>query len=73
MSDTNVQPTLASYRDTVTGLMEAGESFAAVEHAIEDVNLPEDAKAALWLLAFSLRDSAEQAPNARTPLLASVG
>jgi len=73
MSDTNVQPTLASYRDTVTGLMEAGESFAAVEHAIEDVKLPDDAKAALWLLAFSLRDSADQARDTRAPLLTSVG
>jgi hypothetical protein len=52
MSETRPGPTLVSYRDSVTGLIDAGEPFGAVE----------DAKAALWLLAFSMCDRREQQP-----------
>jgi hypothetical protein len=48
-------PDWASYRDTVTALVTAGEPFEDVEAAIDEVGtLSEDAKASLWLLAFSM-------------------
>jgi hypothetical protein len=69
MSETYAGPALASYRDSVTERMEAGEPFGEVEDAIDrDADLTEDAKAALWLLAFSLRDSREQLRAARAHL-----
>jgi hypothetical protein len=52
---------LAGYRDRVTELVGAGERFADVEKAIDEAHdLTTDQKAALWLLAFSLRDRDEQ-------------
>jgi hypothetical protein len=63
------RPTLVSYRDRVTALMEAGESFGVVEDAIDgSAGLTEDAKAALWLLAFAMRDRCDQLRDARTHL-----
>jgi hypothetical protein len=41
-------------REHVEALMEVGEPFAAVERTIEATRLPEDERAALWLLAWSL-------------------
>ena len=56
MSETYERPAFGSYRDAVTELMEAGEPFGEVEEAIDLAgDLNEDAKAALWLLAFSMR------------------
>jgi hypothetical protein len=73
VSETYAGPALASYRDRVTELMQAGEPFGEVEDAIDQVaDLTEDAKAALWLLAFSLRDPCEQERAARAHL-ASAG
>jgi hypothetical protein len=61
MEATYAEPALARYRDSVTELMEAGEPFGAVEDAIDKApDLTDDAKAALWLLAFSLQKPAEQ-------------
>jgi hypothetical protein len=69
MSETYAVPALASYRDAVTDLMEAGEPFGEVEDAINDVpDLDEDAKAALWLLAFSMRDTGAQRQDAHAYL-----
>ena len=52
---------LAGYRERVTELVRAGERFADVENAIDEArDLTMDQKAALWLLAFSLRDRDEQ-------------
>jgi hypothetical protein len=52
---------LAGYRDRVTELVKAGVRFADVENAIDEArDLTMDQKAALWLLAFSLRDRDEQ-------------
>ena len=56
-------------REHVEALMEAGEPFAAVERAIEVTRLPEDERAALWLLAWSLRR--DDAPAMR-PVLRPV-
>jgi hypothetical protein len=46
----------STYRDGVTSLVEAGEPFGEVEEAIEDTDLAQDQKAALWLLAFTAED-----------------
>ena len=52
---------LAGYRDRVTELVRAGVRFADVENAIDEArDLTMNQKAALWLLAFSLRDRDEQ-------------
>lgn len=58
------QPALARYRDRVTDLMQAGEPFGHVEAAIDVADLTEDEKAALWLLAFSMRDQRDQRQDA---------
>ena len=64
-------PRLASCRDAVTQLIKAGEPFGEVEDAIDQVaDLTQDQKAALWLVAFSLRDPAEQQSDARAHLAA---
>jgi hypothetical protein len=71
MSGTQRSPAFACYRDAVTERIEAGEPFGAVEDAIDAVaELTMDQKAALWLLAFSLRDPAEQQLDARAHLAA---
>jgi hypothetical protein len=49
-------PTLGYHRDVVDGMMDAGEPFGEVESFInEAATLDEDERAALWLLAWSLR------------------
>ena len=71
MSATNAWPAMASYRDAVTELINAGELFGYVEQVIDDAgSLTMDQKAALWLFAFSLRDRAEQQRDARAYLTA---
>jgi len=71
MSETYTWPALASYRDEVTELMDAGKPFGQVEDVIDgSVDLTEDAKAALWLLAFSLRERGDQLRDARAHLAA---
>jgi hypothetical protein len=60
------QTPLASYRDAVTGLLEAGEPFDAVEEAIDEVSdLSQEQKDALWLFAHSLGNPADRAAGAR--------
>jgi hypothetical protein len=71
MSAIKPRATLAGYRDAVTELIKAGALFGDVEDAIDDVSdLSQDEKAALWLLAFSLRDPSEQQLEARAHLAA---
>ena len=61
MSGTRARRALAGYRDAVTELIQAGESFGGVEEVIDEIaDLTTDQKAALWLFAFSLRDPSEQ-------------
>ena len=73
MSATQQGRPLASYRDSVTELVGAGEPFGDIEDAIDGVaDLTSDQKAALWLFAFSLRDRGAQKPDARADL-APVG
>ena len=69
MSATHARSALACYRDEVEDLIRGGESFGGVEDAIDEVtDLTQDQKAALWLFAFSLRDSAGQRLDARAHL-----
>jgi hypothetical protein len=49
----------------VEGMMEQGTPFAHVEDAIDTAPLSELHKAALWLLAWSLRDRVQQHHDAR--------
>ncbi len=49
-----------SHRDAVLERIHAGQPFGEVEDAIERADVSSDHKAALWLLAFSLRDAADQ-------------
>jgi hypothetical protein len=42
--------------EQVEDMMEQGIPFSEVEDVIEAAHLPSDHKAALWLLAWSLRD-----------------
>ena len=71
MRGTQRRSSLSSYRDTVTELITAGEPFGDVEDAIDEVeHLTMNEKAALWLLAFSLRDPADQQLDARAHLAA---
>jgi hypothetical protein len=63
--------TLAIYRDAVAERMLQGEPFGTIEEAIDEVSgLSQDQKAALWLFAFSLRDSTEQRLAAQAHLAA---
>lgn len=48
--------------------MAANVPFAQVEDAINDTNLRDDAKSALWLLAWSLREPSIQKQDARVTL-----
>ena len=70
MGETYTGRTLASCRDEVTQLMGEGYAFGDVEDAIERAELTEDAKAALWLLAFSLRAPGDQLRDARAHVVA---
>jgi hypothetical protein len=66
----SVPPVFGRLREQVEALMEAGESLADVERAIDRTSLHEDEKAALWLVAWSLNDRSEPRPRAgsRAPL-----
>jgi len=62
---------LASYRDAVTEQVQSGRPFGDVEDFVDALDdLTADQKAALWLLAFSLRDPSEQQVDARAYLSA---
>ena len=67
MGGTRARSAMASYRDAVAELFDAGEPFGDIEVAIDEVaDLSMEEKAALWLFAFSLRDQSDQqrAPRA---------
>jgi hypothetical protein len=52
----------------VEAMMERGTAFSHVEDAIDTAPLSELHKAALWLLAWSLRDRMQQRQDARLML-----
>jgi hypothetical protein len=61
----NTHPvSLGDYQEQVEGMMQAGELFGVVEDLINAATLGEDQKAALWLLAWSSRDSLAQRRDA---------
>lgn len=71
MGATRQSSALASYRDSVTERIRAGEAFGDIEDSIDDLaDLTNDQKAALWLYAFTLRDRGEQQREAGAHLLA---
>jgi hypothetical protein len=54
----HARPTLDYHQDVVEGMIDASEPFGEVETFINGAAaLDEDEKAALWLLAWSLRDA----------------
>jgi hypothetical protein len=52
-------------KEEVEGMIHHGTSFARVEDAIDAAQFSQLHKAALWLLAWSLRDPAMQHRDAR--------
>ncbi len=59
-------------QEQVEAMMEGGTAFSHVEDVIDPASLSTEHKAALWLLAWSLRDNVLQRQDARF-LLAAVG
>jgi hypothetical protein len=55
----------------IEAMMKRGTAFSHVEDAIDTAQLSAEHKAALWLLAWSLRDNTEQRQDARL-ILAGV-
>ena len=54
----HARPTIGYHQDVVKGMMDASEPFGEVEDFINKAApLDQDEKAALWLLAWSLRDT----------------
>ncbi len=51
--------------EEVEGMIRRGTAFARVEDAIDASRFSQHHKAALWLLAWSLRDPASQRRDAR--------
>ncbi len=51
--------------EEVEGMIDQGTAFARVEDAIDAAQFSKHHKAALWLLAWSLRDPAIQRHDAR--------
>lgn len=47
---------MAEAQARIERLVEAGEPFERLEAAIEQTDLPEDDKSALWLLAWSTQE-----------------
>ena len=61
------RPATATYRGAVIELVQSEAPFGDIEDAIDELaDLSIDDKAALWLLAFSLRDPAGHQLDART-------
>jgi hypothetical protein len=71
MSGTQLRSTLAAHRVAVTEQIQSGRPFGEVEDAIDALEeLTPEQKAALWLVAFSLRDRSEWRLDARACLCA---
>ncbi len=64
MSHIKLEP-IAGGREEVERMMSAGESFGAVEALIDEAQLSEEEKAALWLFAWSMRDRRTQQRETR--------
>jgi len=67
----HIRPTLGRHQDVVRGMMDASQSFLEVETFINEAAvLGEDEKAALWLFAWSSRDTLVQRREALAMLSA---
>ena len=65
------RPTLDYHQDVVEGMMNAGEPFGEVETFIDQAAaLDQNEKAALWLLAWSSRETCVQRREALSMLSA---
>ena len=51
--------------EQVEGMIHEGKAFASVENAIDAASFSDEHKAALWLLAWSLRAGPSQRRDAR--------
>jgi hypothetical protein len=58
--------------EQIEGMIQQGDAFARVEDAIDLASFTEEHKAALWLLAWSLRDAPSQRLDARLMVHASA-
>jgi len=56
MAYADPSPAFRGYQDQVWALMRDGQSLDGLEAAIEQTEISDDHKVALWLLAFSLSD-----------------
>lgn len=66
MGETYADAGLAGARDAITGPVQAGEPLGAVEDTIDEgTDLTQNAKAALWLLAFSMRPPEDELRDAQ--------
>jgi hypothetical protein len=63
-----VRRQMALYQHEVEDMMATAASFDEIEDAIDDAPITVDRKAALWLLAWSLRDPSTQRQQARNTL-----
>ena len=68
----SAQLTFDQSQERVEGMMEHGTAFSDIEDVIDASELSTVHKAALWLLAWSLRDVEQQRQDARLTL-AAVG
>jgi hypothetical protein len=69
----HIRPTLGYHQDMIEGMMDASEPFGEVETFInEAAALDQNEKAALWLLAWSLRDTWTQRRDALAMVSALV-
>jgi hypothetical protein len=68
MKATPTRPALTMCRDDVIGRMEQGQPFDEVENVIDLADVSEDQRAALWLMAFAMRDQRDQQRDARAHL-----
>lgn len=59
------QGSIVAHKEEVERLMSAGDSFGAVETMIDEAELNEDEKAALWLFGWSMRDRRVQRRETR--------
>ena len=57
MRGTQTETAFTGHREAVTEMIRAGTPFGEIEEAIDETpDLTTDQQAALWLVAFSLRD-----------------
>ena len=73
MASFGTPPSLGERQQAVERLLQADVPLAEVEGAIDETDLPEDDKAGLWLLGWSLLDSPTTTHEELQQRLAAVG